>query len=250
MGVGAVRVGVVAQHAAGGEHRQGGVLARGGDIGDGHRRVVGAGDGDGQRRSADTAVGIGDLVAEHLAQRCTAGAQRIDSGIVVVQVVAVAAIGTQRQRAIAAADHRPVGTSGATGHCRGRWRIAGNHLDHRVAAGIGTLDIGNIAAGARGKDIAREIGRRRSNSAFRHAARIGIGRGHLVHNGHGYRIRHGIAQGVIGRVIEAVSHSTTGVICPAGQREGKCAPRGHTPGAMGCGAILHRRDGLPHGQTQ
>ncbi|MCY1377391.1 hypothetical protein D9M69_649630 [compost metagenome] len=70
----------------------------------GHRRIVGAPDGDVQHRDVRGAGGIDDVVVEAVDQRVTRAAQGLDGRHAVVQAIAVAAVGVQRQPAVGAAQ--------------------------------------------------------------------------------------------------------------------------------------------------
>ena len=141
LGVGRVDVGVVGEHIA---HRNGvarndaGLDDRIARIGVGRRdrRIIGAGDGDGQRRRRGGAVEVHDRVGEHLGGG-RALRDRVGVPIGVVQRVEVAAVGVDDDGAVDADHRRPDGPAS----------------DRRDRPGVAGVDIGivgkNVAGGGR-----------------------------------------------------------------------------------------------------
>ena len=157
------------------------------------RRVIGAGDGDGERGARGRAVGILDGIGEHILCR-RALRQRIGVGIGVVEGVAVAAVAVERERAIGAGD--------------GRADIAGGAIHSTHRTGVAGIHIGvvaeHVAAGAR---VSGECCVARIDTGLAHRI-AGIGVGHCdravigAGDGDGERSARGGAVGIAHRVIE------------------------------------------------
>ena len=129
-----------------------------------HRRVVGAVDGDGQRRSRGIAVLVGDRVGKGLAQRF-AGIEPLHRGQRIVERVGVGAVGVERDRAIGSGQCRSHGaacdrsdraaccrTIGADAVRAGRVAVAahaGQHIAGRAERPIFGYRIGIVRGGRR-----------------------------------------------------------------------------------------------------
>src|SRR5690554_4425049 len=110
--------------------------------------IIGAVDGDGQGRGGLVAILVGDGVGEGLGQRVAIG-QPLNNQIAVVQLVAVAAVGIQRQAAVLARYT----DADTTGHMATGVRT-GDDTSHFGT--VGTFGISHIAGRATGDDIAAD----------------------------------------------------------------------------------------------
>ena len=188
---------VVAQHVAG----DGRVLVRRVGVGKRGRCVVGARDHDRQRRRRRRTVGVGDLVGEDVVDRLTC-AERLHVRVGVVERIGVAAVGLQRQRAVAAGHRR---SHAARRHARPGHDACHGRRD-RVGADqvVGRHDVaGSRERGvlrnrcdivARHRRIVADGDRERARPAV--AERVGDRHGNIV----GY-----VAGGMVGAARERVS---------------------------------------------
>ena len=136
-GGGVVHVGVGARglldHAIGRAGAQGGVFIDGTYIRDGHRRVVGARDGDGQRAGVgDQVARVFDGVGEHVGGRGPRS-QRVGR----VGDVAVAAIGVQGQGPVGASEHAAHARA-----LRDRARACYGSADQQAGGGVVHVGVG------------------------------------------------------------------------------------------------------------
>src|SRR4029079_3251927 len=253
-GVGIVDVVVVAEHVAagvgagiGGAVRVDAGLVGTAGIGGGGRIVVGAVDGDRQRGGVAAALSVGNRVAERVGERA-ADIERLHAAVGVVDVVAVAAVGVELERAVVAGQ---VGADGAGG---------GAEL-HRGDAerGVGIVDVVVVAEHVAAGVGAGTRGAVRVDAGLVGTAGIGCGGRIVVGAVDGDRQRGGVAAAlsVGNRVAERVGeraadierlHAAVGVVdVVAVAAVGVELERAVVAGQVGAdgaggGAELHRGD--------
>ena len=137
-------------------------------------------DRDRQRGAAAVAIAVGDRVVHDFGQSLPV-LECIDGGVAVVQHVAVAAVGIEREGAVGGGERRTHRSRrGAEGHGGDR---AGKRCAVRTQAVLTRAD--------RGHDVTGDGGR----AVFGHGIGIGIGRGHVIDDANGERaVAAGIAR--------------------------------------------------------
>ena len=197
-----------------------------------HRRIVGTGDGDHQIRTAAVAVRIRDGVDKGLSQRL-AGIECVDRGVGVVDAVAVAAIGVDRQAAISAVkgrSHRLVCATKADGTDRRGRAVSSDAVSHIICA-------------TSGKDVTSGAGRRR-RGAFADAVGVGVGRGHVVNDANGQCGAAGAATFIEDRQGNAVRGLCNPRLAQVGFERvavGQCARGGDAPDTGAAGVAAQRQ---------
>ena len=197
-----------------------------------HRRIVGTVDGDHQIRTAAVAVRIRDGVDKGLSQRL-AGIECVDRGVGVVDAVAVAAIGVDRQAAISAVkgrSHRLVCATKADGTDRRGRAVSSDAVSHIICA-------------TSGKDVTSGAGRRR-RGAFADAVGVGVGRGHVVNDANGQCGAAGAATFIEDRQGNAVRGLCNPRLAQVGFERvavGQCARGGDAPDTGAAGVAAQRQ---------
>ena len=140
--------------------------------------VIGTVDRDRQRRRRRIAVAVGDRVGENFSQRL-ADRKALHRLRLVVQDIAIAAIGIKRQRAISAGERRPDGAGGLAEADAGDVRAIGAAHIRRAVGCVGVVAARPrqyIAIGGRGA-FARA-------AVFADAVHVGIGGRDIVDDAH------------------------------------------------------------------